>query len=377
MEQLRYMDVANQMNLLVLGDSPGVVYWKPAGLRLYENLRSFIRKYHQQHDYWEVKSPSIVNSSLFEQSGHMQKYRANMFLIDEYALRPMSCPNHIILYQSELRSYRDLPVKLFEFGQVYRNESSGSLQSLFRQREFCQDDSHVFVAENQINEVVKSYLKMSLDVYKKLGFMDVKFMLSLRPEQRFGSDQQWDDAENALRKSFHDMSIEFQELPQGGAFYGPKIEMQVKDKLGRYWQMGVIQLDYVLPERFDLGFINEKGLKERPVILHHAVLGSLERMIGVLLESFDKNLPDFLHPYPHVVVPVSEKYVDYAKKIFDKLKENDWVYLDSQNANLGKKLQHWKHLAAPSIYVVGQKEEQLFQEKNECYVMKNNVLIKL
>lgn len=360
-----YMQVAQDLNLLMSGISAGVVYWKPAGLKLYENLKNFIRVHHENRDYLEVRSPSIVNSQVFEQSGHIEKYKENMFFLngdneEGYALRPMSCPNHILLYASEVRSYRQLPLALFEFGDVFRNEPSGSLQLLFRQRQFCQDDSHVFVNENKLIDSISSYLQMSQEVYQQLGFKEVSFAISLRPNKRFGNDEVWDRAENSLRIACKNNNIVFEELPGEGAFYGPKIELKVKDNLGRSWQLGTLQLDYVLPERFDIHFINEKGEKERPIILHHAVLGSLERMIGILLESFGKDLPSFLHPYRSIVIPVSEKSAHYASILAKKLK----VEIDNSNEPLGKKLANWRNKGVIEIYVVGEKESLLYEQEN-------------
>lgn len=370
-ENKRYMQVANEMNLIAIGGSAGVVYWKPAGLKLYENLKSFIRKHHEDRGYLEVRSPSIVASEVFEQSGHSEKYSNNMFFLNGnneeeenknekgYALRPMSCPNHILIYQSEGRSYRQLPLPLFEFGDVFRNESSGSLQLLFRQRQFCQDDAHVFVNEENLISSISNYLAMSKEVYQQLGFEEIHYAISLRPEKRYGEDSVWDSAEESLRIACREHGIIFEELPGEGAFYGPKIELKVKDKLGRLWQLGTLQLDYVLPERFNMDFINAEGKKERPIILHHAVLGSLERMIGILLESFGKNLPLFLHPYPAVVVAISEKSSDYAKKLGSKLK----IEVDNSNEPLGKKLELWRNKGVLNIYVVGEKEANVFNEK--------------
>lgn len=374
LEEKRYMKIAEELNLLALGQSAGVVYWKPAGLKMYEKLKNFIRSHHEDMNYLEVKSPSIVVSDVFIQSGHMEKYKDNMFLLNSnvdgennYALRPMSCPNHILLYQSELRSYKQLPLPLFEFGEVFRNESSGSLQVLFRQRQFCQDDSHVFVNPENLVKSLSQYIQMSRNVYQELGFEKIHYCLSLRPDKRFGSDQVWDKAENALREACILNKIEFEEIPNGGAFYGPKLELQVQDKLGRFWQLGVIQLDYVLPERFELEYINEEGKVERPVILHHAVLGSLERMIGILLESFGKNLPSFIHPYPKVVVAVSEKSKDYAEKLAKKL----GCGYDNSNEPLGKKLENWRNKGVPEIYVVGEKEANIYNEENKYFAMLN------
>lgn len=377
--EMRYMDVANDLNLLSIGKSAGVVYWKPAGMRLYRNLQDFIRAYHLKHGYQEVKSPSMVLSDVFEQSGHSEKYRDNMFFLGDdaevsgYALRPMSCPNHIQIYQADLHSYRQLPLKLFEFGEVFRKEASGALQLLFRQRQFCQDDSHIFVSEAKMVDSLSQYLKMSREVYEMLGFKEIKYALSLRPEKRFGEDALWDKAENALRSACVDNGIDFEEIPNGGAFYGPKIEMQVKDKLGRSWQLGVIQLDYVLPARFGLHFINEKNEHEAPVLLHHAVLGSLERMIGILLESFGKNLPEFLHPYSNVVVAVSEKSKDYASIVGNNIPGS---ILDLSDEPLGKKLANWRKVGACNIYVVGESEAIEYANSGDIYAMNNRGAIK-
>lgn len=371
-EEKNYMQFANDLNLLAIGDSAGVVYWKPAGLKLYENLKSFIRKHHEEKQYLEVKSPCIVVDKLFEQSGHLEKYKQNMFFVNSqeesnYVLRPMSCPNHIVIYQSEIRSYKNLPFSIFEFGEVFRNEPSGSLQLLFRQRQFCQDDSHVFVNKENLQSSISNYLLMAQEVYKSLGFEDVKYDISLRPEQRFGSEKDWDDAENSLRDACKMHGIDFQELPGEGAFYGPKIELKVKDKLGRSWQLGTLQLDYVLPQRFDLNYIDEEGKKCVPILLHHAVLGSLERMIGILLESSGVNLPSFLHPYPSKVIPVSVKSLDYAKEVAKKLNSS----VDESDEPLGKKLALWRQKGVADIYVVGENESKEYQNNNIMKAMLN------
>lgn len=380
MEDKRYMEVANDLNLIAIGNSAGVVYWKPAGYRLYDKLKSFIKAHHEKRGYLEVKSPSLVNAQVFEQSGHSDKYKENMFFVNEeennYALRPMSCPNHILIYSSEHRSYKQLPLRLFEFGEVFRNEASGALQLLFRQRQFCQDDSHIFVSDEKLIESIENYLSMSQEVYQELGFEEIHYAISLRPAKRFGSEQLWDKAENALKQACDKKGIQYEELPGEGAFYGPKIELKVKDKLNRYWQLGTLQLDYVLPERFDLNYINSEGNKENPIILHHAVLGSLERMIGILLESFGSHLPEFLHPYPAVVLPVSEKSLNYAQQLSNKLK----VEMDHSDEPLGKKLDIWRKKGVPNIYVVGEQEAKLFKENQDYYAVlnkgKNRELVK-
>lgn len=382
-QEQRYADIAQRMQLYHLNPSAaGVVYWKPSGLLVYEKLRNFIRKYHKAHAYQEVKSPHIAGLDVFAKSGHLAKYKDYLFMLNQdndseadmqgYALRPMSCPNHIELYKSELRSYRELPVKLFEFGEVFRNEPSGSLQSLFRMRSFCQDDSHVFAGQKQVVDVLADYLKMSQQVYQELGFDNIQYRVALRPEQRFGEDAVWDKAEESLREACRLNDLSWEEEHGGGAFYGPKLELHVKDKLGRSWQLGVIQLDYVLPERFDLHFINEKNEQERPVLLHHAVLGSLERMIGILLESFGVEIPLFLQPYEAVVVPVSKKAFEYGKVCIDKVR-GKWpeAQFDSSDEPLGAKLRYWKQRGVPHILVVGEKEQNYFLENKEARVAVN------
>lgn len=369
-ENIRYLDIIRKMNLLAQGPSAGSMLWKPKGAALYENLRSFILNEHINAGYSQVKSPCLVDSSLFDRSGHSIKYRENMFYVDDMALRPMSCPNHIAIYESNHFSFRDLPVKYFEFGEVFRNESSGSLQMLFRQRQFCQDDSHVFAKESDIIGLVKDYLKMSQRIYKKLGFPKIEYMISLRPNERFGSDELWDKSEGALIQACKELNLEFGLEKEGGAFYGPKVELKVQDKLGRYWQLGVIQLDYVLPERFQLKYVNEEGQASQPVILHHAVLGSLERMIGILLEVFGGDIPEFLHPIKAVVLPVSENAKEYAAIFREHLAKkhgynrNECLVNDS-NLPLAKRIALASSELIPNIYVVGEKELTLYKEKGE------------
>ncbi len=366
--QERYMDVARRMDLLHVGPYAGVVYWQPAGLKMYEKLRSYIRRVHEEAGYLEVKSPSLVGLSAFQQSGHLEKYREAMFLLGDdegegegYAMRPMSCPNHIQIYASKRRSYRELAMPLFEFGEVFRNEPSGSLQVLFRMRQFCQDDSHIFVSEQGVAASVANYLAMAQRVYRELGFASVDFSISLRPEKRFGDDASWDKAENALREACRANGLQWDEQEGGGAFYGPKVELGVRDKLGRRWQLGVIQLDYVLPERFDLEYVEADQSRARPVVLHHAVLGSLERMIGILLEVHGVDLPSFLHPIEAVVLAVSQPSQDYAKACAQQLKQR-WpsCIADPSEAPLSAKIAAWKERGVPRLFVVGSKEAQSF-----------------
>lgn len=364
---MSYLKIANELNLFVSSNNPGSVLFKPNGAYIYEQLRNYILKKHKKYFYKQVQSPCLIKSVLLEQSGHMDKYEENIFKLKEedYCLRPMSCPNHIEIYMSENRSYNNLPLKLFEFGQVFRNESSGALQSLFRARQFIQDDSHVFVAQDNLLQSISDYLNMAKEVYEELGFNQIDFFVSLRPDKRFGDDSLWDKSENLLKQSCEINNIPYSLLENSGAFYGPKIEIQVKDKLNRSWQLGVIQLDYVLPQRFNLKYLDKDNIERQPVILHHAVLGSIDRMIGVLLESFGYDLPDFLHPYENIILSVSQKYNEYAQNFYNKLSENkDNIIIDLSDEKLGKKIAKYKSLGAVNIFVVGQKEEQYFNEHN-------------
>lgn len=374
-QEPRYLEIAKRMQLIHLGDSAGVVYWQPAGMRLYKNLQQYIRRVHEDHGYLEVRTPSLVGLQNFAQSGHLAKYRDHLFLANQgndpkrepdlqsYALRPMSCPNHIALYASARRSYRELPMALFEFGEVFRNEPSGSLQVLFRQRQFVQDDSHVFVTEDQVQAGVTNYLMMALRVYKELGFSDVQVAISLRPEQRFGEDALWDRAERGLQKACESVGLAHTLMPGEGAFYGPKVELGVRDKLGRTWQMGVVQLDYVLPERFGLQYVAADGQGARPVLLHHAVLGSLERMIGTLLETFGYELPSMLHPYPLVLAAVSEeRHGSFARDVAQALRiasgHKLGLDVDDSSETVGAKVRKWKSLGARRVQLLGDRERE-------------------
>jgi len=324
-----YLEAAQKLDLFHTEEhSPGFAWWHPNGLRLIEALKHIIRDVHDKFGYEEVKTPNVTGVELFEQSGHLAKFRHNMFVMEggegerAYAVRPMSCPNHIRVFDDRRRSYAELPLKLYEFGEVVRNEPSGSLQALFRMRGFVQDDSHVFAMEAQVIDVVADYIAMSREIYQALGFVDVRYQISLRPEQRFGDDALWDKAEQMLRDACRRNGLAWDEEEGGGAFYGPKLEMHLTDKLGRSWQMGTIQLDYVLPRRFDLEYLSRDNQAEVPVILHHAVLGSIERFIGVLLEQYGVNLPALLRPVQVALVSVRESEDQYVRDVAARLRRH-------------------------------------------------------
>ncbi|KVP96961.1 hypothetical protein WJ97_14165 [Burkholderia ubonensis] len=322
-----YIEAAQKLDLFHIEDhSPGFAWWHPNGLRLIEALKNLVRGVHERFGYEEVKTPNITGVELFKQSGHLAKFRQNMFVMEgadgerDYAVRPMSCPNHIRVFDNRRRSYAELPFKAFEFGEVVRNEPSGSLQALFRMRGFVQDDSHVFAMESQVVESVADYIAMSRELYRALGFDEVRYQISLRPEQRFGDDALWDKAEDMLREACRRNGLAWDEEEGGGAFYGPKLEMHLTDKLGRSWQMGTIQLDYVLPRRFNLEYLSRDNQLEVPVILHHAVLGSLERFIGVLLEQYGVDLPALLRPIQVALVGVRDSESQYVRDLAAQLR---------------------------------------------------------
>lgn len=360
-----YIEAAQKLDLFHIEDhSPGFAWWHPNGLRLIEALKSLVRGVHESFGYEEVKTPNLTGVELFEQSGHFAKFRQNMFFTSGgdddarvYAVRPMSCPSHIRVFDSRRRSYAELPFKAFEFGEVVRNEPSGSLQTLFRMRGFVQDDSHVFAMESQVVEVVADYIAMSRELYRALGFQEVRYQISLRPEQRFGDDALWDKAENMLREACRRNGLDWNEEKGGGAFYGPKLEMHLTDKLGRSWQMGTVQLDYVLPRRFDLEYLSRDNQLEVPVILHHAVLGSLERFIGVLLEQYGVELPALLRPIQVALVAVRDSESQQVRALAARLKANGLrVKAFAGEARLGDKVKAAELEHPEVIGIVGARE---------------------
>lgn len=361
-----YLEAAQKLDLFHTEEhSPGFAWWHPNGQRLLEAIKRLIREVHVKYGYDEVKTPNISGVELFEQSGHLAKFRQNMFVIDggeddrTYVVRPMSCPNHIRVFDNRRRSYAELPLKYFEFGEVVRNEPSGSLQALFRMRSFCQDDSHVFAMDGQVVKVVADYIKMASELYRALGFSDVKYQISLRPEQRFGDEALWDKAEEMLREACRVNGLAWVEEEGGGAFYGPKLEMHLTDALGRSWQMGTIQLDYVLPQRFQLEYLNRDNQFEAPVILHHAVLGSLERFIGVLLEQYGVGLPGLLRPIQVALASVKASEDGYIEALAARLRAEGFrVKAFVGEARLGDKVKAAELEFAELIAVAGGREAQ-------------------
>lgn len=342
--------------------SPGLIHWHPAGVKVLRSLEAFVRQLHEQQGYQEVRSPAMLSKALWEKSGHWAKYRQGMFVADgpdgesAYAIKPMSCPGQIGIYQHRRRSYRELPLPLFEFGHVHRNEPSGSLSGWLRLRGFVQDDSHVFLAPDQLGQVVAGFVRMVSQAYPAFGFSKWRWRLSLRPEQRAGSDEVWDQAEGRLRQVCADLGLEVEECPGEGAFYGPKLEAVLEDRLGRQWQCGVVQVDFVLPKLFGLKYQGEDGSDQHePILVHHAVLGSLERWLAVSLEH-NGALPDWLVPVAVGVCPVGQGQEAAAQALVDRLQQAGVRAEFSAGDPLNKRLRDLAEAKVPVWAVVGARE---------------------
>ncbi len=343
-------------------EAPGLVFWHDKGWRIYEAVRSYVRARQREHGYQEVNTPQIVDRSLWERSGHWDKFRENMFTTGDeehrvYAVKPMNCPCHIQIYNKNLHSYRDLPLRMAEFGSCHRNEPSGTLHGLMRVRGFVQDDAHIFCTEEQIQSEVAAFIEMLHSVYEDFGFTDISTKLSTRPAQRVGSDAQWDKAEAALQVSLEAAGLPFEIQPGEGAFYGPKIEFNLRDSIGRVWQLGTIQLDFSMPERLDATYIAEDGSKQTPVMLHRAILGSFERFIGILIEHHAGSLPAWLAPLQAVVLNITDKQADYAKSVVEALEKQGFrVESDLRNEKIGFKIREHTIQRVPYLLVVGDRE---------------------
>ena len=361
-EKRDHRKLGRQLDLFHLQDeAPGMVFWHPRGWTLWQVIEQHMRRELDAAGYREVKTPQIMDKTFWEKSGHWANYKDNMFLTAsekrEYAVKPMNCPGHVQIFNNTLRSYRDLPMRLAEFGSCHRNEPSGALHGLMRVRGFVQDDAHIFCTEDQIAEETRAFNQLVMKIYKQFGFEHVSIKLSLRPEQRAGSDEIWDKAEQGLRDALTACGVEWQELPGEGAFYGPKVEYHIKDALGRSWQCGTIQLDFVLPERLDAEYVAEDNSKKRPVMLHRAILGSLERFIGILIEEHAGSFPLWLAPVQMVVMNITEKQADYCREVVEKLKTAGFrAELDLRNEKIGYKIRDNSQYRYPYQIVVGDKE---------------------
>ena len=361
-EKRDHRKLGKQLDLFHLQDeAPGMVFWHPRGWTLWQVIEQHMRRELTAAGYQEVKTPQIMDKTFWEKSGHWANYKDNMFLTSsekrEYAVKPMNCPGHVQIFNHGLRSYNDLPMRLAEFGSCHRNEPSGALHGLMRVRGFVQDDAHIFCTEDQIAEETRAFNQLVMKIYRQFGFHDVSIKLSLRPEKRAGSDEVWDKAEQGLRDALTACGVTWQELPGEGAFYGPKVEYHIKDALGRSWQCGTIQLDFVLPERLDAEYVTRDNNRARPVMLHRAILGSLERFIGILIEQHAGSFPLWLAPVQMVVMNITEKQADYCREVVAKLQAAGFrAELDLRNEKIGYKIRDNSSQRYPYQIVVGDKE---------------------
>ncbi len=342
-------------------EGPGFPFFHPNGMVIYNEISNFIREELAKRDYVEIMTPIILNDELWHKSGHWEHYKENMYFteVDEqdFAVKPMNCPGCCLVYRNRLTSYRDLPLKLAEFGRVHRHELSGALHGLFRVRSFTQDDAHIFCTPDQLEDAVTEAIELIQTVYEVFGFEDYHMELSTRPEKSLGSDEMWDNATTALQNSLEKLGVKFKLNPGDGAFYGPKIDFHVKDCLNRTWQCGTIQVDFSMPERFDLSYIGPDGQKHRPVMVHRAVLGSLERFIGVLTEHTAGNFPTWLAPVQAIVLPVSEKSLEYGKSTLAELKAAGIrAELDASEDKISAKIRDAELRKIPYMLIVGEKE---------------------
>ena len=344
-------------------EAPGAVFWHPKGWTIFQNLINYMRKKQDEAGYLEINTPEILDKSLWQRSGHLDKFGDNMFTTitedkKEYAIKPMNCPGGVQVFRQGLRSYRELPYKIAEFGKVHRYEPSGALHGLMRVRAFTQDDAHIFCTEQQIEEECIKLCNLITNIYKDFGFDQIVIKYSDRPEKRVGSDIVWDKSEEALLNTIKSLNVPYEINSGEGAFYGPKLEFVLRDAIGRDWQCGTVQIDLNLPERLDCNFINSEGNKERPVMIHRALFGSLERFIGILIEHYSGNLPLWLCPVKAVIATVTEKCNDYAKNVFDLLNNNNIkTEIDLRNEKIGYKVREHSHSKIPIIIIIGEKEK--------------------
>ncbi|MGF2684591.1 threonine--tRNA ligase [Acinetobacter johnsonii] len=342
-------------------EAPGMVFWHPNGWTIYQVLEQYMRKVQQENGYLEIRTPQVVDFTLWEKSGHAANYADNMFTTHSenrnYAVKPMNCPCHVQVFNQGLKSYRDLPIRLAEFGSCHRNEPSGSLHGIMRVRGFTQDDAHIFCTKEQIGPEVADFIQLTLDVYKDFGFEDVQMKLSTRPEKRVGDDALWDMAEKSLADALDAAGLEWELQPGEGAFYGPKIEFSLKDCLGRVWQCGTIQCDFNLPERLDASYVTEDNDRDQPVMLHRAILGSFERFIGILIEHYAGFMPPWLTPIQACVMNITDSQAEACESVVAKLKENGLRAIsDLRNEKIGFKIRERTLERIPYLLVLGDRE---------------------
>ncbi len=363
-EKRDHRKIGRQLNLFHFQEeAPGMVFWHERGWRLYQQIVQYMSELWREHGYREIRTPQLVDRSLWEKSGHWEKFHSDMFITESekrlYAVKPMNCPCHIQIYNQGLKSYRDLPLRLAEFGSCHRNEQSGALHGLLRLRNFVQDDAHIFCTENQIQPEVSAFIDLLHRVYADFGFQHIIYKLSTRPPNRIGSDESWDKAEHALEQALNAKGLQWDLQPGEGAFYGPKIEFSLKDSLGRIWQCGTIQVDFSMPGRLGATYIAEDGSKQVPVMLHRAILGSLERFIGILIEEHAGALPTWLAPVQAVVLTITDDQQQTARQIEKTLRRLGWrVESDLRNEKIGFKIREHTLQRIPYMLVIGKKEAQ-------------------
>jgi len=363
-EKRDHRKLGKQLDFFHMQDeAPGMVFWHPRGWSIWQEVEQYMRSMFRDFGYQEVRTPTVMDKALWEKSGHWQNYRENMFVTSsenrDYAVKPMNCPGHIQIFNSGLHSYRDLPLRLAEFGSCHRNEPSGALHGLMRVRGFTQDDAHIFCMEEQVEAEVADFIVMLYKAYEDFGFKDVLVKLSTRPEKRVGSDEVWDKAEAALAAALKQNNLEFDLQPGEGAFYGPKIEFTLKDSLGRLWQCGTIQLDFNLPERLGAEFVAEDNTRKHPVMLHRAIVGSMERFIGILIENYAGAMPVWLAPVQAMVLNISDSQADYVKQVVAELKKNGLrVDSDLRNEKITYKIREHSLQKMPYLLVAGEREMQ-------------------
>lgn len=361
-EKRDHRKLARRLDLFHMQEeAPGMVFWHPNGWALWQQVEQYMRNVYKEGGYQEIRCPQIMDVSLWKKSGHWDNYADGMFFTEsekrEYALKPMNCPGHVQVFNSGLRSYRELPVRFGEFGGCHRNEPSGALHGIMRVRAFTQDDGHVFCTEAQVEPEVTNFHRQALKVYSDFGFEDIAIKIALRPEKRIGNDDVWDRAEDALRSALKACDVEWQELPGEGAFYGPKIEYHMKDCLGREWQVGTMQVDFMMPERLGAQYVTEEGQRKSPVMLHRAIVGSMERFIGILIEHYAGAMPLWLAPQQAVVMIITDSQREYALELEKRLQKSGLrVKADLRNEKIGFKIREHTLQKVPYLLVVGDKE---------------------
>ncbi len=361
-EKRDHRRIGRQLELFHMQDeAPGMVFWHPRGWTLWQEVEQYLRRKFREHDYQEVRTPLVMDRVLWERSGHWENYREHMFTTAsesrDYAVKPMNCPGHVQIYNSGLHSYRELPLRLAEFGSCHRNEPSGALHGLLRVRGFTQDDGHIFCTEAQVESEVASFIVMLQEVYADFGFTDMLVKLSTRPEKRVGSDDSWDRAEAALAAALAQNGLAYELQPGEGAFYGPKVEFTLKDSLGRLWQCGTIQLDFNLPQRLGAEYVADDNTRKVPVMLHRAIVGSMERFIGILIEHHAGAFPLWLAPCQAVVLSITDKHADYAASVAENLRRQGLrVQADLRNEKIGYKIREHTLQRVPYLLVVGERE---------------------